>query len=259
VAREDAMGCLTIRIATAYLNPTADFLDLLARCASVTWFLTAGPVSHGFAPKQQQQQQLSERERSHNVEDRSHGWTIPNVFRHAARRAVKQLGRLQLQQQKNQKESSSLATKKVAQVAFYQRPGWTFHAKGLWLSSDHNDKEDRNTVHGASLSTKGRDDWSGTGSGHDGSPSTLLTMPSSSRLIAVCTGSGNFGARSTSRDMESNLVLIFTSSSNRNPLARYHVDEWNHLCEYANTEELPTLLQSPRWIPFVFPFVRSFF
>jgi phosphatidylserine/phosphatidylglycerophosphate/cardiolipin synthase-like enzyme len=250
---------LTTRIATAYLNPTADFLELLARCSSSTWFLTAGPVSHGFAPKQPQQHQLDERKRARNVEDRSHGWAIPNVFRYAAQRAVKRLDRLQL---KN-RENSFAPTITSAQVGYYQRPGWTFHAKGMWLSFDENGGADRGNGLGGSQSTKREDAMSEMRSTNSGSPLTSLSMPSSSRLLAVCTGSGNFGARSARRDMESNLILIFPQSSSRTPLVRRHVEEWNRLCEHATSTELPETPDPPRWIrfvfPLVFPLIRSFF
>jgi phosphatidylserine/phosphatidylglycerophosphate/cardiolipin synthase-like enzyme len=91
-----------------------------------------------------------------------------------------------------------------------------------------------------------------------GDRSPLLTAQ---HLLAVCTGSGNFGSRSARRDMESNLVLIFPPSSNltTNPLARHQVEEWNRLCEHASKEEAPKLPDPPLWIRFVFPIIRSFF
>lgn len=247
---------VTARIATAYMNPTRPFLDALAQCCDRTVFLTAGMASHGFAPKKDQP------ESSQRHEDQSQGWAIPNVFRHASRRAVahiahRQRSRQQQQQQQQRPNSPEPVREQVsmqfaAQVAYYQRPGWTFHAKGMWLSVKDASATPRNKQQEAAVE-----------------------FASDERLVAVCTGSGNYGARSALRDMESNLIVVFppspgaTSQSicgaapsihsqHANPLVRQHVKEWDRFCEFVGgtNEEEP---EPPRWIRILFPWVRRFF
>jgi CDP-diacylglycerol--glycerol-3-phosphate 3-phosphatidyltransferase len=87
---------LTIKLASAYLNPTRPFLKLLAAQSDCT-LLTAGPQSHGFAPKPGVKRT---------------GDFVPKFFAH---------------------QSQQLSEK--FHLLFYNRPGWTFHAKGLWVLS----------------------------------------------------------------------------------------------------------------------------
>lgn len=87
---------LTIKLASAYLNPTRPFLKLLEAQSDCT-LLTAGPQSHGFAPKPGVKRT---------------GDFVPKFFAH---------------------ESQQLSEK--FHLLFYNRPGWTFHAKGLWVLS----------------------------------------------------------------------------------------------------------------------------
>lgn len=201
---------LCARIATAYLNPTPSFLETLASTC-VAWFLTAGRISHGFAPKNPSDCV------SHN-ENVSRDWRIPNAFVHAAQQVVKMLQRLEAH--RNDPTLSASRNR----ISFYQRPGWTFHAKGLWLSIDN-------------------------------APYQALLSPSAD-LWAVTHGSGNFGERSATRDMESNLLLVFSESPHSSPLVQQHVEEWNRLCQLAKEE--PDV-SPPLWIRLVFPWVRSFF
>jgi len=88
-----------INLASAYLNPTPSFLQSLARQQNEVTLLTAGGLSHGFAPKPGVQRT---------------GDFVPKFF--AA-------------------QSQNLA-KQGHRVLLYNRPGWTFHAKGLWVLSD---------------------------------------------------------------------------------------------------------------------------
>lgn len=89
-----------VRLSSAYLNPTDAFLHLLADFQNVE-FLTAGRISHGFAPKKK-------------AGNKGKDW-IPSVFETLSRNACQYL--------------------KAANLFYYERPGWTFHAKGLWLES----------------------------------------------------------------------------------------------------------------------------
>lgn len=88
---------LTVRLASAYLNPTRPFLKLLEKQLPDCTLLTAGPQSHGFAPKPGVKRT---------------GDFVPKFFAHRSQ---------QLSEQFN--------------LLFYNRPGWTFHAKGLWVLS----------------------------------------------------------------------------------------------------------------------------
>ena len=88
---------LTVRLASAYLNPTQPFLRLLEKQQSDCTLLTAGPQSHGFAPKPGVKRT---------------GDFVPKFFAHQSQ---------QLSEHFN--------------LLFYNRPGWTFHAKGLWVLS----------------------------------------------------------------------------------------------------------------------------
>jgi CDP-diacylglycerol---glycerol-3-phosphate 3-phosphatidyltransferase len=86
----------SIQLASAYLNPTRPLLQSLSNFQDVQ-LLTAGPKSHGFAPK---------------VGLERKGDWVPQVF---------------------QTISENLAQQH--EVLLYSRPGWTFHAKGLWVTS----------------------------------------------------------------------------------------------------------------------------
>ena len=116
-----------------------------------------GPISHGFAPKTTQQ--------AGNISN--HPW-IPTVFDTLSKEAMQQLG--------------------SSQLWYYERPGWTFHAKGLWLYYQNND------------------------------------------LAATICGSGNYGARSETLDMESNCVLVLPQDS---PLQARFQQEWDDMMEHS--------------------------
>ena len=87
---------LTIKLASAYLNPTRPFLKLLAAQTDCT-LLTASPQSHGFAPKPGVKRT---------------GDFVPKFFAHQSRQLSEKF-----------------------HLLCYNRPGWTFHAKGVWVLS----------------------------------------------------------------------------------------------------------------------------
>ena len=184
------------RIATAYLNPTDAFLRALGPLQQTT-FLTAGRVSHGFKPKPK-------------AGNKGRDW-IPTVFEHSAQLASQKLGN--------------------AHVAYYNRPDWSFHAKGIWLTGG-------GLVEGESTTR------------------TRTQLPADAQVYAVTHGSSNYGQRSAHRDMESNLFMVLPESS---PLANEHIDEWNALCDYTVSAEdeghRPILPQ----IRGAFPVIRYFF
>lgn len=88
-----------IQLASAYLNPKPQFASTLSKFENLQ-LLTAGYKSHGFSPKPGQ--------------PRRRGDWVPSIF------------------------SALYAELEVrlphAEFLYYERPGWTFHAKGLWVS-----------------------------------------------------------------------------------------------------------------------------
>jgi hypothetical protein len=146
-------------------------------------------VSHGFKPKAK-------------AGNKGKVW-IPSVFEHAA---------------------GIVEQHETMHVSYYQRPEWTFHAKGMWLTQ------------GCGLGQKS------------------LPMNDADDLLAVSFGSGNYGARSYQRDVESNLYMILPPQS---PFVDIQKDEWNRFCQYSSREQ--EMNRHPSWIKPVFPVIRSFF
>lgn len=137
-----------VHLSSAYLNPSLELLEALAGFDNVD-FLTAGRLSHGFRPKKK-------------AGNKGKDW-IPTVFDHLQYQALLGLS------------SSSSTMAPTTTLWHWQRPDWTFHAKGLWILEANNDDNNE--------------------------------------LAAAVVGSSNFGRRSFERDMESNLILIFPPQS----------------------------------------------
>jgi hypothetical protein len=108
-------------------------------------------------------------------------------------------------------------------VSYYQRPDWSYHAKGLWLTNALENQ--------------------------------TLQLADDANIYAVTHGSGNFGFRSSVRDMESNLVLILPP---RSPLIKEHIDEWNRLCDFAVTADEEGSQAMPLGVKLAFPLIRYF-
>jgi CDP-diacylglycerol--glycerol-3-phosphate 3-phosphatidyltransferase len=198
--QQDSDRKVAARIATAYLNPTKDFLKTLGPLQK-NYFLTAGRMSHGFKPKAK-------------AGNKGKDW-IPTVFEHSAQLASKQLENMV--------------------VSYYQRLGWSFHAKGIWLT---NHQPLRSLPDGESRHKN------------------EIRLPSDAHVYAVTHGSSNYGQRSAHRDMESNLLLVLPESS---PLAKEHIEEWNALCDFAvSAAEEGTRPIQPQ-IKRAFPMIRYFF
>ena len=92
----------SIRLASAYLNPTPSLMSALAHNHGDVTFLTASPSSHGFSPKP-------------GVKRR--GDWVPQAFQH-----------ISYQLNKNRRNNTD-------RLLWYTRDGWTFHAKGIWIFS----------------------------------------------------------------------------------------------------------------------------
>jgi len=206
-----------IRIASAYLNPT----DQLRRSLQTAFppsaashsvhFLTAGLTSHGFKPK-------------HKPGNKGKTW-IPAVYDTLSRKHL---------------------AADLSDIWYYVRPGWTFHCKGLWLTTTSTPIAVSETP--ASIADESKTEYS-------------PVLPSSSTVSAVITGSGNFGYRSAACDMESNVILVFaaTKDEQHSQLQRSFREEWNELCRHAKSAhtEDPLPLQWP--LRLLLPVIRYFF
>mmetsp|Transcript_5529 Transcript_5529/g.12066 ORF Transcript_5529/g.12066 Transcript_5529/m.12066 type:complete len:582 (-) Transcript_5529:50-1795(-) len=184
----------SVRLSSAYLNLTPNLLSVLTefgkKNVGAPYVVTAGPISHGFAPKQGSPEGyvgIVEKIKS----------TIPKAF-----------FRLVM-------EVAQLIMSSGGKILLYERPGWTFHSKGIWITAN------------------------------DGKSHLPETINNSSSLLSTIIGSGNYGARSEDLDVESNCILIFndTNKGNKNEdgnicaIKEYVAADWNNMC--ASSNELP--------------------
>jgi CDP-diacylglycerol--glycerol-3-phosphate 3-phosphatidyltransferase len=114
-----------------------------------------------------------------------------------------------------------LARRGAAAVALreYARPGWQFHAKGLWLSP--------------------------CGSDDDAACADVATAALGAPPVATLLGSSNYGARSTRRDVEAQVAVVTRHGALRGALAA----EWRALAEHAPPAALPQLAARARSVP----------
>ena len=186
----------SVRLSSAYLNLTQKLLSVLTQFGRKTnvggapYILTAGPISHGFAPKKGGEPR---RRRVRVVEYVKS--TIPKAFLTLVN------------------ETAQSIISAGGKVLLYERAGWTFHAKGIWVTAN-----DACSMNGSSL-----------GSHHP----EIIHSPSS--LVATVIGSSNYGARSEDLDVESNCIIVFNDSSNDDDGCRNMKSaaaaEWNKMCE----------------------------
>lgn len=205
-----------IQLSSAYLNPTIDLLGTLSKYLHVE-LLTAGRLSHGFKPKNQ-------------AGNKGKDW-IPTVFDHLAADFLFQLP--------------------GAKLYHWERPGWTFHGKGIWI----------------------REGRSGRSMDGDASNSGGVI---SGDVAAAVVGSSNFGGRSFERDMESNLLLVFppstssttqssvsTSSSSNKTIVSQLEQEWTDLLAYSKCVDPKDVAETAPLLPWhirvLFPFIKTFF
>lgn len=189
-----AADSCSVHMATAYLNPT-DAMIAACHKATAVHMLTAGYVSHGFKPK-------------NKAGNKGKAW-IPTVFSVLALKALEKF------------------PANNGHLWYYQRPDWTFHAKGIWLSDATVDV--------------------------DKSFSPRISSP----LYMVTHGSGNFGGRSEYIDMESNLLLLLPSKS---PLQSTFRAEWNSLCDFASSRDSSESDKPLAWyLRMALPYIRTFF
>ena len=178
---------LILQLASAYLNPTRTLLQELAKLPNRhVQLLTAGPISHGFAPK-------------HGLA-RKGDW-VPQVFSTI---------------------SKTLMQQQQYDVLWYSRPGWTFHAKGMWITSP-------NIQHS---------------------------------LVAAMVGSGNYGYRSWHRDVESNVIMVFPQmTSHVQSSLQQEWKSLCHFADIAHFEQAAknVLITSSSMIKASLPLIQRFF
>ena len=107
-------------------------------------------------------------------------------------------------------------------VLLYEREGYTFHAKGLWLTSS--------TSSGSSISDRTMND-NDNGSVYN---SKRVMNPENDLLVSVV-GSSNYGSRSEILDFESNCILVMNplaNSTNAKQAKRAIANDWNSMLEY---------------------------
>jgi hypothetical protein len=226
-------GALCVaRIASAYLNPTESVRRLLydrrPHPLFVHW-LTAGTMSHGMKPKKLKHPAPTVAAKEGDAPppqavavtggNRSDTAWIPQVFDHLYPRG----------------DSSTLW--------FYERNGWTFHSKGMWLSILQHSKTKRQSNLQA--------DNPSTATGPQ-----FRFESSAESLAMVSFGSGNYGIRSSDRDLESNLFLVLPSKS---PLHVSFIEEWNSYEGHVQGAPQQPINPLPWHLRVCVPILRHFF
>jgi len=209
---------VSVRLSSAYLNLTPKLMSVLnmfgQRRNSVgnAYILTAGTISHGFASSKAVD---SERGRAGFLD--SIKATIPEAFMTLVKEIAKSI------------------ISNGGKVLLYERSGWTFHAKGLWLTSSTHSKDNQ----------------------HEQQPERIND---SSSLQATIVGSGNYGARGEDLDVESNCILIFNNdSTNAKDVKKSLAAEWNSMCD-SSTElkDITTNHDNKKVMQVVLSFMKRF-
>jgi CDP-diacylglycerol---glycerol-3-phosphate 3-phosphatidyltransferase len=212
-----------IRLASAYLNLTDDMIGVFRQGKeTVIHLMTAGFASHGFKPNPRK------------VGNKGKAW-IPAVFDALGRQNVEAM-------RKQNHICSDPDYEGKTNLWYYQREGWTFHAKGIWVT------ERANTDHlNGNVSVNGT-----TGS---------LRIEDATSMCAATHGSGNYGARSAICDMESNLILIFPDVRQEKSqlFLKMFQNDWNSMCEYAGTVESEKNQPLSYTLRILLPLIRPFF
>lgn len=207
---DTTMKSIALRLSSAYLNPTNNFISLLQQFSqskiesssqghiapssgNYVHLMTAAVKSHGFAPKHQN--------RKKSFKD-----FVPFIFMELI------------------KDFSSKFISNV-NILLYEREGWTFHSKGLWLTA---------TINNDSIMDNQSEEISKC------NDAVLNTVCDHSIILATMIGSSNYGARSELLDIESNCLLILNhddiSTDAKNSVRKLNSDltnEWNNLNKYA--------------------------
>jgi CDP-diacylglycerol--glycerol-3-phosphate 3-phosphatidyltransferase len=190
LAAVDSDQNLSVRLSSAYLNLTTRLRSVLTMFGNnqrggAPYVLTAGAMSHGFAPKK------------NNKSTKTNGLVL---FKASIPEAFLTLV----------KEASQSIIACGGKVLLYERTGWTFHAKGVWISES-------NTTPRPEL------------------------IDDSASVVSTVIGSGNYGARSEDLDVESNCIIVFNDESNATKTIQQTVaTEWNNMCKFSTESDNPT-------------------
>lgn len=209
-----------LRLASAYLNLTDVMIESLGKCHRLgIHLLTAGYTSHGFKPNPKK------------IGNKGKSW-IPAVFDVLGRQCVDTLRQTQL-------DVFGIGSDQSTKMWYFQREGWTFHAKGIWITANlpHSTK----TLHYAAM--------------------RMVEIDDAASLCAAIHGSGNYGERSAGCDMESNLILVFTDTSVTQPnkLQRQFQSDWNTMCQFAQSAESEKVQPLSFRLRIMLPLIRPFF
>ena len=164
-------------------------------------------MSHGFAPKKQTQSK-------HNtvgLVDKIKS-SIPEAFLTLV------------------KEASQSIIACGGKVLLYERPGWTFHAKGVWITTNDPDTTRRELIH---------------------DPTTI---------VSTIIGSGNYGARSEDLDVESNCIIVFNNEQSKTvPIQQSVANDWNNMCKHSTvSDDLDSRDDVDKLTTIVVQFMRKF-
>ncbi len=195
----------SLYISSAYLNPTPLLMSAIEQFitrskdeSSLAFFLSAAPKSHGFKPKKKD-----------TVNGSGRGW-IPSVFMKMA-----------------EDVHLKLSLNGGGKVLLYEREGYTFHAKGLWLTSsssssspcdDNSINDDSNSLYHSAKKTDEKE----------------IVQPENNLLVSVV-GSSNYGSRSEILDFESNCILVMNPMADSTKAKEAKVaiaNDWNSMLEY---------------------------
>ena len=228
----------SFQLSSAYLNPTTTLVTILRDGYTHISLLTAGRISHGFKPPPSSLATSSNSQSKKKTDptgSRGTDWTIPAIFEELVTQCMTTLRRPHHQQQQQQTFPPPLslppaAVKRMeARLYHWERPHWTFHAKGIWLTE--------NTPTPTTTTTTTNEETT-----------TTTRSKEETEVAAVIVGSSNFNYRSVCRDMESNLILVFPPSSTSledtanphttdNTIARSFEKEWDALLASSNEQD----------------------
>ncbi|KAI9221904.1 hypothetical protein BC828DRAFT_379783 [Blastocladiella britannica] len=172
---------------SGYFNMTRPVASaMLATGAAATHILTASPAANGF---------FGSRGVSRHLPN-AYTWLAVRFLRHTE------------DHQKRQIQDSNSGDSKCGNVVLseYERPDWTFHAKGLWVHAT----------------------FSSSSKTESATDSNALSPPELLLPAVSVVGSSNFGHRSTHRDLEAQAYVLTTNPALRRSLQREIDELWRH-------------------------------
>jgi hypothetical protein len=193
----------SVHLSSAYLNPTAFLMSVLEKFGSqqqqhegAAYLLSAAPTSHGFKPKKMKD----------GVNGSGRDF-IPSVF-------------MRLAEQINEKITSN-----GGRILLYEKNGHTFHAKGLWVTSNSSCSPV------SSIKNVGDKD-----SNSSTDIDSCKIIKAEHNLVASIIGSSNFGSRSETLDWESNCILVMNPNAKdeKSVVAKSIIaSDWNNMLEHS--------------------------